>query len=215
MHYTIYKITSIVDDKIYIGKHQTEDVNDSYMGSGILISRAIKKYGKENFTKEILYIFESEEEMNAKEAELVTEDFCSRNDTYNICPGGKGGWGYINQHGLGVNWYTIAPKSNEFLLKKLSEKRKCPTWSLSFSKTISAANKKAWQEGKNKGFTGYTHSDEVKKKIGKSNSEKQSGNKNSQYGTMWITDGLKNKKINKTDYIPKGWKRGRVIKKIV
>ena len=96
MFYTIYKITNLINDKIYIGKHQTKDLNDSYMGSGKNIIRSIRKYGIENFNKEILFQFDNEESMNAKESELVTEGFCLREDNYNLCPGGKGGWGYIN-----------------------------------------------------------------------------------------------------------------------
>jgi hypothetical protein len=46
MNYLIYKITNIVNDKIYIGKHQTENINDTYFGSGVALERAIKKYGK-------------------------------------------------------------------------------------------------------------------------------------------------------------------------
>lgn len=57
--------------KTYTGKHQTDNLDDGYMGSGKLIRRAIAKYGAENFTKEILHAFENEEEMNAKEKELV------------------------------------------------------------------------------------------------------------------------------------------------
>lgn len=91
MKYTIYKITNIVNNKIYVGKHQTLDVNDSYYGSGNLLKKAIKKYGIEFFKKEILYIFDSEEEMNNKEKELITEDFVKRSDTYNMGVGGEGG----------------------------------------------------------------------------------------------------------------------------
>lgn len=96
--YTIYQITNILDKKIYIGKHQTCNLNDGYMGSGKLLKRAQHKYGLENFEKQILHIYDTEEEMNAKEAELVTEEFCCREDTYNICVGGKGGFSYINSN---------------------------------------------------------------------------------------------------------------------
>ena len=91
MKYTIYKTTNTVNNKIYIGKHQTENISDSYLGSGVSLELAIKKYGKESFTKEILYIFDSEEEMNSKEKELVTEEFIKRKDNYNKSLGGEGG----------------------------------------------------------------------------------------------------------------------------
>jgi hypothetical protein len=62
-------------------------------------------------------------------------------------------------------------------------------------------------------FKGKKHKEESKNNIGKKNSIKQKGNKNSQYGTCWITNGSDNKKIYKGDLIPKGWRLGRVIKK--
>ena len=98
--YTVYCVTNKVNGKKYIGKHQTKDLNDSYMGSGKLLRRAQKKYGLENFSREILFVFETEVEMNLKEKELVTEDFCLREDSYNLCVGGQGGFSYINRNGL-------------------------------------------------------------------------------------------------------------------
>lgn len=91
MKYTIYQITNIINHKIYIGKHQTIKPNDGYYGSGKAIKEAIRKYGKENFIKEILFIFDTEEEMNAKERELINEEFVRRKDTYNLGIGGEGG----------------------------------------------------------------------------------------------------------------------------
>lgn len=91
MFYTIYKITNVINGKIYIGKHQTKNVNDSYYGSGKAIKDAIKKYGKENFEKEVLFVFDNEKEMNYKEKELITQEFVLREDTYNLGVGGEGG----------------------------------------------------------------------------------------------------------------------------
>lgn len=85
MFYTIYKITDKTNNKTYIGKHQTENINDGYMGSGKLITRAIKKHGRENFTKEILHTFLTEEEMNQVEKALVVIG----ENSYNLCDGGK------------------------------------------------------------------------------------------------------------------------------
>ena len=91
MFYTIYKTTNNINGKFYIGKHQTKNPNDSYYGSGKKLELAIKKYGKENFTKELLFIFDNEQEMNAKEKEIITEEFVSRRDIYNVGVGGEGG----------------------------------------------------------------------------------------------------------------------------
>ena len=91
MKYIIYQITNDVNGKIYIGKHQTENINDNYFGSGLALRNAIKKYGKEHFLKEVLFVFDTEAEMNQKERELITEEFVNRSDTYNLGIGGEGG----------------------------------------------------------------------------------------------------------------------------
>jgi hypothetical protein len=54
--YYVYKTTCLIDDSVYIGVHKSFDIeNDSYLGSGLLISRYIKKYGKDCFVRTILY----------------------------------------------------------------------------------------------------------------------------------------------------------------
>lgn len=98
LYYTIYKTTNLVNGKFYVGKHQTKNLNDQYLGSGKVLKAAIEKYGKRNFSKQILFVFDTEAEMNAKEAEIVTEEFCK--DSYNLCLGGHGGFGYINSNQL-------------------------------------------------------------------------------------------------------------------
>ena len=91
MYFTIYQVTNLVNNKIYIGKHQTTNLDDGYFGSGAALKKALKKYGKESFKKEILCIFDNDTSMNEKEKELITEEFVSRSDTYNMGVGGEGG----------------------------------------------------------------------------------------------------------------------------
>jgi len=88
MYYTVYKVTNTINHKIYIGVHATLDLNDGYLGSGTAILKAIKKYGKDNFYKEILFVYDSLQEALDTESEIVTEDFCSQSNVYNITSGG-------------------------------------------------------------------------------------------------------------------------------
>lgn len=87
-YYTIYKITNKINNMIYIGAHITSNPYDNYYGSGLIIKRAIKKYGNYNFHKEVLFIFDNKEDMLKKEKELVNIDFISNPNTYNINIGG-------------------------------------------------------------------------------------------------------------------------------
>jgi hypothetical protein len=217
MFYTIYKITNILNGKIYIGKHQTKDIDDGYMGSGKHLKRAISKHGIENFKKEILFQFDNEADMNTKEAELVTEEFCLKEDTYNLCPGGNGGWGYVNtssnRNGF-ENRIMQIKNTTEFL--KWSKKggnsyanriKTDPDFRSKVSETTKIRNKMHPN-----GFINKNHTENTKKIIGEKSSISQSGPGNSQFGTIWITDGISNRKIKKTDVVPDGWKLGRKIK---
>jgi hypothetical protein len=95
-YYSVYKITNKINGKCYIGTHKTNDLNDGYMGSGKYLTRAIQKNGLENFEKVILHVYTTSEEMFAKEAEIVNEDFLSNENTYNLRLGGFGGFDYVN-----------------------------------------------------------------------------------------------------------------------
>lgn len=70
-YYGIYRITNLLNGKMYIGKHKTDNLDDKYMGSGTIIKMAVRKYGVENFRKEWLMFCEDEEEMNYMERVYV------------------------------------------------------------------------------------------------------------------------------------------------
>lgn len=95
MLYTVYKTTNKINGKYYIGSHRTHNPNDGYLGSGVALRRAIEKYEKENFSKEVLFVFDNPEEMFAKEKELVEIG----EHSYNLMEGGKGGFDHIDNTG--------------------------------------------------------------------------------------------------------------------
>ena len=209
MYYTIYKITNKLNGKTYIGMHKTNDLEDGYMGSGKLISRAIKKHGIENFTKEILNIFDNEQDMKNKEKQLVIVS----EETYNLNEGGHGGFGYINKEGKNI--YGKNGKSGyglENLIENTALYMKNIGKYENYCENISSGLKKRFKENGHH-WTGRKHKEHTKNIIGKKNSESQKGNKNSQFGTCWITNGKENKKIKKENidkYIELGYYKGRI-----
>jgi hypothetical protein len=86
-HY-LYKITNNINGKYYIGRHSTDNINDDYFGSGIGIINAINKYGKENFSKEILYQCETTEELWDLERKVVNAEVVNDKNSYNMAFGG-------------------------------------------------------------------------------------------------------------------------------
>jgi len=112
MRYLIYKTTNILNGKYYIGAHIQKKQNDNYLGSGQILSKAIRKYGRTNFVREILFEFSNEDEMWEKEADLVTLDFVSQSNNYNIMLGGKGfKKGYCTLRNVSTGETKIFPKA--------------------------------------------------------------------------------------------------------
>lgn len=86
----IYKLTNNVNGKMYIGCHCTDNLEDYYMGSGKELKQDMKKYGRYNFTKEILKNFDTYADARKCEQLLVNNEWCNREDTYNKICGGSG-----------------------------------------------------------------------------------------------------------------------------
>ena len=207
MFYTVYKTTNLINGKIYVGLHVTSNLEDEYLGSGSQLKSAVKKYGKENFKREYIKICNSPEEMYELEADIVNEDFVKRSDTYNMKTGGTGSWYHVNSN----------PE----------QKRK--TSSIGGVKTSSRDNNPFKDPEWQKNFNSMTNPEIVRKLCIKANSpeaieKKKStwkqtgrgqGNKNSQFGTCWVTHSeLGNKKISKDDldkFLTLGYTKGRKI----
>lgn len=108
----IYLTTNLVDNKKYIGQHKGS-INDNYLGSGVLLTKAIEKYGKENFKKEILEIC-TPEELDEKEKYWINYyNAYESEEYYNLTEGGQQGDGWKAAH----KWMLEHPKQ----AKKLYE----------------------------------------------------------------------------------------------
>lgn len=87
--HTVYITINNINEKVYIGTHLTDNSLDSYRGSGNLLLKAIKKYGKENFTKSILGEFENHIEAHYWESFYIKLFRSHKKDKgYNISPTG-------------------------------------------------------------------------------------------------------------------------------
>lgn len=166
------------------------------MGSGKLILLAIKKYGIDNFTKEILYVFNTEDEMNSKEKELVVIS----EQSYNLCEGGTGGFGYINKNKLGKYGFEHI---NKFKFNLKGTKKRVFLWNSNqeyreeYSKKLSIAAKK-----RKPTFLNKTHTTEARIKISTSNKGKIPWNKGiprTEEDKQKIRDAMK--KINHLDEV--------------
>ncbi|GAA5497751.1 GIY-YIG nuclease family protein [Lactiplantibacillus plajomi] len=88
-----YRITNQINGKIYIGKKESPVFVKTYFGSGKLIQRAIKKYGLENFTIDVLGYYQTLEALNQAEIDAIAkyQSNFQYGHGYNIASGGDGG----------------------------------------------------------------------------------------------------------------------------
>lgn len=197
----VYLTTNMITGEKYIGKHSNP--KDWYLGSGTRLLRAINKYGKEAFVRETLSIHATEDEAYlAEQAEIEQRDAINSSQYYNIVRGGAGG-GYERK---------LGPREPKLIRSGWSHTEETK---LGMSKNHNPNS--AWPKGTprsdenrqnlSKAKTGWKMPESGKEKL-----RKLTGDKNSQFGSFWITDGIVNKKIKNIDSIPEGWYKGRVFK---
>ena len=90
MYYFVYETTNLINGKRYRGVHSTKKLNDNYLGSGTVFLQAVKKYGRENFTRIILEECVSFEHALEREAFHVDQQWVNDTTTYNLRTGGMG-----------------------------------------------------------------------------------------------------------------------------
>ena len=204
-YHFIYKTTCTVTGKFYVGMHSTDNIEDGYLGSGKILGYSRNKYGDENHQIERLEFVSSRDELKQREKEIVNEELLKNPLNINLKFGGEGG---------SILGWVLTPSQR-----------------LSFSSLGGKAclEKHASKMGKKGGlavaqkirmglmipqFTGKQHSEETKLKISASMQGKQFAEKNSQFGTCWVTNSVKPIKIKKEfleEYLANGYSKGRKL----
>lgn len=195
----IYKTICLVNNKIYIGRHEGNE-NDGYIGSGVLFKKAFKKYGKENFKREILRRCETLHELEIWEHVYIKKYHSQdKNIGYNIADGdvntseynpakrqeirekiSKGQKEYWAKHPENkekLSKRRKGNKSSEETRKKLSDSHKGIVRTKEWREKISIANsgEKHWAYGKD-------FSDEHRKHLSESIKGKMSKEKHPLWG---------------------------------
>jgi hypothetical protein len=203
-HY-IYKTTCKINGKFYIGMHSTSNLEDGYIGSGKRLWNSIRKHGKENHEFKILEFFPDRSSLKNREREIVNEEMLQDPMCMNLQIGGGGGF---SSDGHRKKAQSLGGSSTfKLLCNRHREKLQSdPEYKKRYGQKISESIL-----GERNGFYGKNHSEETKKQIGIKSSLNQKGQKNSQFGTKWITNLVlkRNKKIKSTETIPEGWVSGR------
>lgn len=146
----IYITTNLINGKKYIGQRKFTKGWKTYLGSGTLLKKAIKKYGRENFKRIIIYFGYTQDELNQLEIQYISlHNAVESDDYYNIADGGKSG-----------NIY--AGKSDDEIMeicKKISEtnKKYCGNQHSQYGKPKSEITKLRISKAKRGKFVGKEH----------------------------------------------------------
>ena len=176
--YYIYCITNNTNKRTYIGqrkcpKSKTPEI-DLYMGSGVLLRRAFKKYGIENFSKTILAVTETKENIDILERAFIAMYRAEGKAEYNIADGGEG---------LSSDWWENNPEIRKSHKLNIKKSHNTPEYKLKKSQQMKGVNKGV---PKPEGFSeklrianlGKKASEETRKKLSESHKGKIPWNKN-------------------------------------
>lgn len=182
MYGYIYKRENLINHKIYVGQHkhisESVELDYDYKGSGKIFKLALKKYGEDNFTYEILDYANCEQELDEKEIYWIKELDCRYPKGYNISKGGRG--------------FNLDKKQLVENATKGNKSRNSQKWHQPESQKIKM--KQRWQEGR----FDFVHTQEFKDKCSKAKKGVKYGESKFK-GCFWITDGEVNIRLFKGD----------------
>ena len=212
----IYITTNMIDGKKYLGQKKFIKGWETYLGSGTDLNLAIDEYGAENFSREIICICASEEELNQAEYDLsVFLNVVDNSDWYNLCYGGGVSSGYKHSDegrakmstSSKIRWSNIEErrkysemhkkenlpaKTYEKMVESIRNRAQDEQWKAK----IGAKSKERLSIPENNPMYGKNHTEESKKKMSESHIGMHAGDKNPMHGRTWWNENTPPEKIN-------------------
>lgn len=178
----VYMTVNLITTDFYIGKHETNNLNDTYLGSGLRLKNSVRKYGAKNFERHILSIWSNPEDALMEETKLVAQ-YLDHPNCLNIVDGGRG---FTSRS---------AKRASDIAIKMGHRLSNYKT-----SETCKKGGKKGAQVNKLQGTGMWALTFE----------QRSATSKLVNTDTIWITNGQIEKKISQTDLVPVGWYKGRL-----
>ena len=160
----IYITTCLVNGKVYIG--QTIHWQDkSYLGSGVALCEAVKKYGRSKFKRKILKVCYNQRQLDVWEMIMIRKyNSTDKSIGYNVLPGTANEFGAVNP--------THIPEVVEKIKNKKKDKwggKNCywygKTLSEDTKRKLSDKAKKRLSDPRNNPMYGKKQSEEARRKI--------------------------------------------------
>lgn len=215
----VYKTTNNLNGDYYYGVHSTDNLDDGYMGSGKRINSSINKYGKENFTREIVQFFSRKKCAYSLESVIVTPELIKDPHCLNLAIGGFGGNTYagftdeqlkeigakISKANKGKKIGPFTEEHKQKLRKPKSEEHKQKLSEIQKGKHLSEETRKKLKlknAGKNNPMYGKNAEDFMSqeavriKRLRQSNKMKEYYNKNPENRKNFVLSALNKKCIN-------------------
>lgn len=238
--YKIYLITNIENKKQYVGitKFSIEERFSQHMKRGFLLTEAIKKYGEQKFSIELIEEVESAERAYELEIFYIQKYNTKVPNGYNLTDGGDGifGWEASEEYRQECSERVkllhkekkvgmYGKNHSEETRKKMSDSSKGKPKPWLIGRKVSEETKEKIRQIN----SGKVLSDETRKKISENHYD-ISGENNPMYGKkhspetieklkekaknrpkrFWINNGIEEKLISIDENIPMGYNRGRV-----
>lgn len=191
----IYKTTNLVNGRIYIGQHWCDtDEFDGYLGSGVSLTNAIKRYGRNNFKRETLRVCDTQLQLDAWEMLYIKKfDSANKKIGYNILSGSA------NKFGSGSPMLIpeVAAKVSRSLkktfkdhpevMKRIHQKRQMTLDNTDYKKRISQTLKGRYAGEKNPNYGNYW-TPEQKAQLSAKMKGRYAGENNPNWNNRWSAE---------------------------